>query len=212
MRLRPRQLPALVFGLLVLSSSACNFTEDLDALKDEVISDRLENNSDLCLTYCDLSAEACVGNNALYDDDNACLARCANLNDTGIDDERSGDTVQCRIWHLETAMRLEPTIHCKHGSQDGGGQCVGVSPCGNYCAFLQENCGQFNFFESDTFSQDCTTTCVGYSLLGKNGDTTGDSFQCRNRAVLQAVDDPAQFCPQAGPDGGAVCAGPPLTE
>jgi hypothetical protein len=39
-----------------------------------------------------------------------------------------GNTLNCRLWHLETAVQLnDPQTHCPHTDQDGGGKCSGSS-------------------------------------------------------------------------------------
>jgi hypothetical protein len=41
----------------------------------------------------------------------------------------SGDTLNCRLWHLEKALATgDLTFHCPHTDQDGGGACIGAHP------------------------------------------------------------------------------------
>jgi hypothetical protein len=41
----------------------------------------------------------------------------------------SGDTLNCRLWHLEKAIVTDaPATHCPHTDQNGGGMCTGPHP------------------------------------------------------------------------------------
>ena len=205
-----RHTSLLVASILALVALAgCSFAEDLDEVKAkaEAQRDLSSNASPLCIQYCDLALEGCKGGDTLFEDEVTCFAACEEFPDNGVDTERYGDTVQCRVSHLITALELEPSVHCAHGSPGGGGTCTGVSRCGSYCGFMLETCGEFQFFDSSNFRDDCTSTCLTYSMLGNDNDETGNSFQCRYRAALAATDDPQTHCPNAGPDGGAQCTG-----
>ncbi|MEO8182437.1 MAG: hypothetical protein ABI895_26675 [Deltaproteobacteria bacterium] len=83
-----------------------------------------------CAAYCSLMQQICPTEfSALAP---SCESVCAGLDDelafdvTG--DERSGNTVQCRLWHLGLAATCDPTgvatclpLHCGHSA--------GASPC-----------------------------------------------------------------------------------
>jgi hypothetical protein len=68
-----------------------------------------------CDTYCELALEACTGGNQVYPDLATCQTACAGLTDGGATaiNATSGDTVQCRIWHLGQALS-NPSVHCNH--------------------------------------------------------------------------------------------------
>ena len=68
----------------------------------------------LCDKYCQLAADNCKGANALYADDAACQTACATIPATGTDGDTSGNTLQCRIYHL-TEAQANPVLHCPHG-------------------------------------------------------------------------------------------------
>lgn len=79
-----------------------------------------------CEAYCALALGGCTGGDALYGNGEACMAACANFDDSGTPGDASGDTVQCRIYHLSVAITTgETAVHCPHAAPDGGGVCVG---------------------------------------------------------------------------------------
>ena len=79
-----------------------------------------------CENYCYLAMLNCTGANQLYADLPECMDACKLLPDDGAANDTSGDTVQCRIYHLGLAGSGPDAddIHCPHGSTDGGSVCV----------------------------------------------------------------------------------------
>lgn len=79
-----------------------------------------------CSSYCTDMAATCTGDNAQYADDAACQSACAGFATTGTDGDASGDTLQCRVYHLGVAGTdaESATTHCPHAAADGGGVCV----------------------------------------------------------------------------------------
>lgn len=80
---------------------------------------------DWCENYCDLALAACTGANQLFADRATCLTQCATLPATGVPNATSGNTVQCRIYHLGVASSsaANATVHCPHGSVTPTGPC-----------------------------------------------------------------------------------------
>jgi hypothetical protein len=54
----------------------------------------------LCDIYCATAEEVCTGANRLYVERSTCMGACANMRE-GTAGQRTGDTVQCRIFQLE---------------------------------------------------------------------------------------------------------------
>ena len=97
--------------------------------------------SDYCTPFCRLDVAICNGDNAQYpggtttDQMAACLAACGAdagypgypyvIDATGnvtTDLVPQGDTINCRMYHLENAIFTgDPITHCPHTSQAGGG-------------------------------------------------------------------------------------------
>jgi hypothetical protein len=69
-----------------------------------------------CTVYCDL-AMLCTGNLQLYTTPAACMSNCTSLKITGKVGDTSGDSIQCRIYHLGVAAQTPAlaTAHCPHG-------------------------------------------------------------------------------------------------
>ena len=78
-----------------------------------------------CENYCDAALAACTGARALHADKATCLTACAALPATGVPNATSGNTVQCRIYHLGVAASSEANaaVHCAHGSITPTGPC-----------------------------------------------------------------------------------------
>ncbi len=79
-----------------------------------------------CENYCYLAMLNCTGSNQLYGDLPECMDACTLFPDDGMPNDTSGDTVQCRIYHLGLAGSGPDAddIHCPYGSADGGFVCV----------------------------------------------------------------------------------------
>ena len=65
-----------------------------------------------CDNYCQLMAKNCSGANAVYDAA-ACMTKCPTIPSNGQPGDTSGNSVQCRIYHLGVAA-ANPTLHCAH--------------------------------------------------------------------------------------------------
>lgn len=65
-----------------------------------------------CENYCQLMAKNCTGANAVYDAA-MCMTKCTGIPTGGKAGDTSGNTVQCRIYHLSAAA-ADPGTHCVH--------------------------------------------------------------------------------------------------
>jgi len=77
-----------------------------------------------CDVYCNLAQSACTGANKLYDTPALCQTACNGIVKTGVPGATSGDSLQCRIYHLGVASQTAAlaTVHCPHAaviSKDG---------------------------------------------------------------------------------------------
>ena len=89
-------------------------------------------------------------------------------------------------------------------SQAGGNTCG--TWCENYCHATQTFCTGGNSLYNDLAS--CHTACQGFATDGLDGDTTGNTVQCRITQAWQGSISPEQGCPAAAPDGGGTCVNP----
>ncbi len=71
-----------------------------------------------CANYCHLAESICTGENAIFDNAEQCFTACRDIDDTGTSGDTSGDTIQCRMYHLTAAYRSPGASagHCGHAS------------------------------------------------------------------------------------------------
>ncbi|KAJ7932816.1 hypothetical protein B0H13DRAFT_2227550 [Mycena leptocephala] len=74
---------------------------------------------------CQLQAQTCVGNNAVYNGVSDCTQTLA-AKPFGRSDETWGDNVVCRMIHV-VLTKIRPEVHCPHVGPTGGGKCVDVA-------------------------------------------------------------------------------------
>ncbi|MBL8684744.1 MAG: hypothetical protein JNK05_36545 [Myxococcales bacterium] len=76
-----------------------------------------------CNEYCSTAAAHCDGANQLYPNNTACLAACAAFPTTGMRGDRAGNSVWCRLYHVDQPAAMDPATHCPHAGVSGGGVC-----------------------------------------------------------------------------------------
>jgi len=190
------------------------------------------SNTTDCATYCNLVAATpiCGGFTGMgFRDANGCLAVCSalassvnpNLGNQSYDfagqiNATSGNTMACRLYHLQVANSSNSLFHCSHASLHGNLTC-GATPidyCGTYCvlqgAFCSENyavgAGAFNPIY-------CATQCLGLqytSNLVMPHTQAGDNINCRLYHAgaaydRQAVPGSYVHCAHSSYLGGNVC-------
>lgn len=189
--------PALALWLLtsftLLCTQACIFgsEEDEDVARQEA----------LCQSYCNNAATTCKGDNQLFTSLSQCQSACLKYPITGRDGDTKGDSVQCRLYHLDAA-KSDPTIHCKHASPDGFGVCtdnVAPTPCEQYCGQIQEACDS-ELTRQYSSQDDCKSKCPLFRENGTLGDRSGDTIQCRITQIVQPDEQQnlVQRCNNAG--------------
>ena len=146
-----------------------------------------------CATYCESVMSACVGENAVYVNDEACLAVCA-LMEPGAPAEPTGNTVACRTAHARLA-ELEPDDYCA-AAGPGGSQMCG-SDCEAYCAMYPQVCPEQAEAQG---TESCLEKCAalvdqsGFDLIGDHG---GDTVECRLVHLASATLYPTDHCQHA---------------
>jgi hypothetical protein len=78
-----------------------------------------------CDNYCQLMAKNCTGANAVYTAA-MCMSKCAMIPTSGNVNDTTGDSIQCRIYHLGAAA-TDPVLHCPHAQTMAdlpGGPCT----------------------------------------------------------------------------------------
>lgn len=75
--------------------------------------------AEICDQFCTDESVTCVGANEQYPDKSTCLTACSAFAPGGT----MGDTLQCRVYHLNLAMTL-PAVHCPHTAVHPPAVCV----------------------------------------------------------------------------------------
>ena len=78
--------------------------------------------AELCDQFCTGEFVTCTDQNQQYADEPTCLAAC-NAFEPGAPGDMAGNTLQCRIYHLNLAMTM-PVPHCGHTAAVPTGVCV----------------------------------------------------------------------------------------
>ncbi|OGQ09969.1 MAG: hypothetical protein A2138_20810 [Deltaproteobacteria bacterium RBG_16_71_12] len=156
----------------------------------------------VCGTYCDVYCDAAMGNctdaNAQYGDRDSCLAACAIIPAGGEVNTPSGDSVQCRLFHLGAA-KGDPAGHCAASGATGANACG--TWCNVYCDVMDEVCP-----DEYTGAADCDSACGEFGDDGAINDAEGDTVQCRlYHAGAAAADN--SHCAHAGADSTADTCG-----
>lgn len=127
--LRTLRNATMALCILPLSLAACGGDDD-DAVGagadagDVIVDADAGANDSLCDTYCGLMTETCTGDNVQYIDTNDCVSFCESANwPDGDEGDTTGNTLQCRIYHVGVAAGSEPAEHCPHAGSTGDGVC-----------------------------------------------------------------------------------------
>lgn len=176
-------LNALALAVLTLTSWSCGTTSpEMDAGAP----------APTCASYCTSVMASCIGANAQYPSQAACLGSCSAFAQ-GVTGATSGNTLSCRAYHAAAAA-ADPTVHCAHAGPAGDGSCGGN--CDGFCAIAVAKCGS-EFPDATS----CMCSCNGFALSTAHytdATTTGDSFSCRLYHLSVAASDAtsaATHCP-----------------
>jgi hypothetical protein len=158
-----------------------------------------------CGDYCDAVQANCTGDYEIYGSDDMCHLLCNDYSNwnPGQPGDLGGNTLHCRTEHGDAAATA-PADHCPAASLAGGDICG--TWCENYCHATQSFCTGGNSLYDDLAS--CHTACQDFPADGLDGDSTGNTVQCRITQAWLGSNSPAQACPAAGPDGGGTCVNP----
>ncbi len=160
---------------------------------------------DPCNAYCALYVPLCEPKLALDE----CQRQCAAVPDHGgysLKDNYYGDTVQCRLVHLEAAV-LGDTSHCIHarvGSPEKCNNSDETPACEDYCTTVMASCEGANAVYEDRDA--CMAACNALSP-GKASDTNANTVGCRHYHAYNALGAAKVHCPHAGPAGDGHCGG-----
>jgi hypothetical protein len=157
-----------------------------------------------CKDYCTTVMKSCRGTHALYTTEKTCLAVCGKF-EPGDDEDTSGNTLACRMFHLEDAV-LEAES-CPNIGPGGNGKCG--SDCEAYCELYPQVCpGEYKYASTAECKKFCETLPQKptYDVVT---DHDGDSVECRLMHTSSAILDPKTHCPHAViPPTLPSCTGP----
>jgi hypothetical protein len=79
----------------------------------------------LCENYCALQASLCTGSDKITFSDLGCLIDCGAFPPDGLNDTKTGNSVQCRINHLGLIVAGgDPVAHCGHARPTPTAACI----------------------------------------------------------------------------------------
>ena len=152
-----------------------------------------------CAMYCAGVTTVCVGDLAQFSNIAACKSWCDAAKLTaGTVDDKSGNTLGCRIYHASVASTTPDAAkaHCEHTGPSGGNVCGAF--CDNFCEATQKACVGGDKVYAD--ATECKTACAKAATTGKSTDTSGETLQCLFYHVGVAattVDAAKVHCPHA---------------
>lgn len=169
-----------------------------------------------CEAYCRIVGAACMGSDAVYTSEEACLAACA-LFEPGSSFDVDADTVGCRTRHAKSALSA-PANYCPLAGPTADGHCSSASDsvtCAPFCRVLEAACPE-QFGETWENSEACFADCYGrrgqwealadehYSV--ESAEDSGASVGCRVSYAVRALVTPTDpsLCDAAF--GAAPCA------
>jgi hypothetical protein len=119
-----------------------------------------------CEDYCQISLNACTGDNKVYETSAQCLATCKQLI-AGSASDQTGDTVGCRKTHAYNAIVLKPLPHCPHSGPGGAGICG--TDCPAYCRLFKAGC-EAAFKDAFGTGADANTQCESACMALRGAD------------------------------------------
>jgi len=161
--------------------------------------------------YCAYIMGNCTGANLQYADLATCNALAPVLfTTTGTAGEVSGDTFECRVYHLSvaanTSLPTNPATHCGHAGPTGNGACGDI--CDVFCKQQTTVCPPMNWTAANCVAQCKNASATNPSVLafpriaGNNAhitSTSGHSLQCRFYHMYAGVPAAtAVHCPHSG--------------
>lgn len=160
-----------------------------------------------CESYCKDVLATCTGENVQYASPEECVRLCAKF-PTGTLGDKAEGTLACRAYHASTTARTDPPTWCAAAGAFGGNVCG--DRCAGFCDLAFAVCGAPRGPGAAPWADipDCVTACAGFAYLdggldgggdGTAGTPSGDTLNCRQRALREAVLDPSQ-CAALGTD------------
>ena len=166
-----------------------------------------------CLYYCQQVQATCQGDDAVYIDDESCMAACRQMDrsEPGVTASASGNTLDCR---LATMSRAFDPANCRAVGPGGNGVCG--DDCTAFCSLRTEACEAEEPTHPDFQDANyCYRTCRGLpgsdALPGVPIAAVDDQLLCRMRHLSAALVSPEaarEHCQHThvAPVEGSLCA------
>jgi hypothetical protein len=150
-----------------------------------------------CTSYCSAITARCTGVNQQYGSLATCMSSCQYFS-VGATTDTTGNTLGCRVSHVELAQAARST-HCVHAGPSGGGVCG--QPCEGFCAIAVAACPGVH-----TVGQ-CPTDCTQIPATPPYSTAiqSGDSVSCRLYYATAAAADPTTYCPDTSASSSLMC-------
>ena len=153
-----------------------------------------------CEAYCKDVLGTCTGEDTQYAAPEECSWVCARLTPGDLGD-KDVSTLACRAYHASTTAKTDPHTWCGAAGAFGGGVCG--DRCAAFCQLTLAVCtapsGPGKAPWADVPA--CVTACAEFAYLdggvdgggdGTAGTPSGDTFNCRQRALRAALRDPSR--------------------
>jgi hypothetical protein len=179
---------------LAVGLCACENVLSIEEATIDPALDRRDTMQDPCSRYCDLVAENCREQDAVYSSREGCLSLCASM-PAGEPGVTSGHSVQCRLYAAELAP-AEPSFYCPGAGPGGNGVCG--DNCESFCQLVALVCTGENSGYGD--EEQCRTDCYSLSDLGTfaiSPAPRGPQLQCRLYHLTNATLEPDRHCSHA---------------
>jgi hypothetical protein len=161
-----------------------------------------------CDNYCHYATYHCTGEASLFDNLADCQSACEAVDASGGPGDVSGDTIQCRINMLGTAMGEQAGPLCANGAIEDSAACGDTEPsCQLYCDTIQASCPADSQVAQYASHEGCMSTCQSKLNwpLGAQEDNASNTVACRLSEAIKANFSPELYCDSAGPGGNNVC-------
>eukprot|EP00040_Diaphanoeca_grandis_P019366 m.102203 g.102203 ORF g.102203 m.102203 type:complete len:2059 (-) comp27392_c1_seq4:256-6432(-) len=152
-------------------------------------------------TFCTEFIDTC-GTGLGWSSSEACVADAKSLIG-GTQGQASGNTFECRVYHLGVAKQQNRALHCSHAAKQGNGVCVGLPKADEFCTDFKDTCDGVDGLEWK--GNDCAAKAKQVPV-GIEGDTGGNSLACRIYHLgVAKVTNTAFHCSHASGTGAGVC-------
>jgi hypothetical protein len=132
-----------------------------------------------CFDMCRVAMVACEGENAVYDDNDTCMATCEKL-PPGLNTDNHENSVGCRHYHSYNSI-TNPVTHCSHAGPGGAGHCgeivEGAGNCESYCILAKAGCETDFAAAFPGGDEECRTACAQIPGVTENNNLPGNETE-----------------------------------